>query len=216
MAMKLDEIPQEWRDRLREERRQAKRAADVFVRLCRDGDADSLYDAHLWLYECGSKAWRLAMAMVGKLPSVSAEIQCAFLPIWIESKHLALRVGHRPTMASALRVLLPGNYQGPPLRLYRGTGSRERQCHRYGFSWTTDVAVARDFAERWARPLRPIFPEQLPIHGGVILQTVVSPDAVLLIREPEDYYDEGEVVVDPYRLGKVEVAERLAFEEDDR
>jgi hypothetical protein len=36
-------------------------------------------------------------------------------------------------------------------------------------------------------------------------------EAVLLIREPQDFYDEGEVVLDPYRLGKVTVVERLPF-----
>jgi hypothetical protein len=32
---------------------------------------------------------------------------------------------------------------------------------------------------------------------------------MLLIRQPEDYYDEGEVVVDPFRLGKIRLVERL-------
>jgi hypothetical protein len=43
----------------------------------------------------------------------------------------------------------------------------------------------------------------------VILSTVAPPPAVLLIRKPEDFYDEGEVVVDPYRLAKVTVVERI-------
>jgi hypothetical protein len=42
-----------------------------------------------------------------------------------------------------------------------------------------------------------------------VLKTVVPPDAVLLTRQPEDYYDEGEVVVDPFRLGRVDVVERI-------
>ena len=29
------------------------------------------------------------------------------------------------------------------------------------------------------------------------------------MREDEDYYDEGEIVVDPFKLGSVTVAERL-------
>lgn len=41
----------------------------------------------------------------------------------------------------------------------------------------------------------------------MLLSTLAAPDAVLLMREPEDYYDE--VVVDPFRLGKVLVEERL-------
>jgi hypothetical protein len=45
----------------------------------------------------------------------------------------------------------------------------------------------------------------------------VPREAVLLIRKPGDYYirkpgdyyDEGEVVVDPFRLGRIKVVERL-------
>jgi len=44
---------------------------------------------------------------------------------------------------------------------------------------------------------------------GVILQTSAPREAVVLIRKPEDYYDEGEVVVDPFRLGKVKVVARF-------
>jgi hypothetical protein len=40
----------------------------------------------------------------------------------------------------------------------------------------------------------------------IVLSTVGPPEAILLIRDRSpDYYDEGEVVVDPYRLGRVEV-----------
>ena len=38
----------------------------------------------------------------------------------------------------------------------------------------------------------------------VVLRTEAPADAVLLIRQPEDFYDESEVVVDPFRLGKIE------------
>jgi hypothetical protein len=49
---------------------------------------------------------------------------------------------------------------------------------------------ARKFVEHWHRPdLKPTFNME-----GVILQTVAPPEAVLLIRQPEDYYDEGEVI----------------------
>jgi hypothetical protein len=39
-----------------------------------------------------------------------------------------------------------------------------------------------------------------------LLEAVVAPRAILLIREEEDYDDEGEVVVDPYRLEAVTLA----------
>jgi hypothetical protein len=71
-------------------------------------------------------------------------------------------------------------------------------------------------------------PRILPSPGvaaeGVILQTLAPPEAIMLIRKPEDYlrgkltaegttwepaFDESEVVVDPFRLGKIKVMERL-------
>jgi hypothetical protein len=67
------------------------------------------------------------MAKVAKLPRVSSEIQDAFVGIWVESKMLPLRVGHRPIMAAALRVLMPGGRLGSPLMLYRGANIHERR-----------------------------------------------------------------------------------------
>ena len=86
-----------------------------------------------------------------------------------------------------------------PITLYRGTGRLERKRRMYGFSWSSRLSVARDFAEHWAKTG----------EGGVVLTTVAPPAAILLIREDEDYYDEGEVVVDPFALGHVEVLEKL-------
>jgi len=114
---------------------------------------------------------------------------------------LPLRVGHRPTMAAALRVLMPSSYSGPPLMLYRGTIIGERRRRIYGFSWTTDIATAQSFAKHWSQSA----PDDA--SRGLILKTLAPPEAVMLIRQPEDYYDEGEVVVDPFRLSKINVVE---------
>jgi hypothetical protein len=143
--------------------------------------------------------WRLAMRGVGRLPLVSKKIQAAFLPVWIESKHMPLAVGHRPTMAKALHILMPPIVLDAPLRLYRGTSALERSRRLYGFSWTTHLEIARRFAEQ----------ARLGTSGAVVLETVAAPGAVHLLREEEGYYDEGEVVVDPYRLGRVRVLARL-------
>ena len=43
----------------------------------------------------------------------------------------------------------------------------------------------------------------------MLLETVAEPGTVHLRREDEGYYDESEVVVDPYRLGRVRVLARL-------
>jgi hypothetical protein len=82
--MRLSQLPPEWRARLHEEQRQAGQAANSFARVCCEGDADHLYDAHLLLNKCAPGAWRRAMARVAKLPRVSLEIQDAFIAIWVE------------------------------------------------------------------------------------------------------------------------------------
>jgi hypothetical protein len=98
------------------------------------------------------------------------------------------------------RVLMPRNDRpAESLRLYRGAGWQERRRRLYGFSWTTRLNHARSFAEHWRQGQ----------SGGVILETLAPPDAILLVRDDEGYYDEAEVVVDPFRLGKVTVCERL-------
>jgi hypothetical protein len=172
-----------------------------FAGVCADGDPDQLYNASLWLDECDSDAWRLAMTYVARLQRVRREIQQAFVPIWVEHKMLALTVGDRPVTAGALRVLMRGGYK-EALTLYRGARAHERSRRIYGFSWTMDPAIARRFAEHWAQPAL--------TDEGVLLRTAAPAEAILLIRESSpDYYDEGEVVVDPFKLGKVELLERL-------
>jgi hypothetical protein len=154
------------------------------------------------------------MQRIARLDHVSPEIQNAFVSIWIESKMLPLRVGNRPVLAKALRVLMPGASVITPLTLYRGAIQQERRYRRYGFCWSTDLAVARKFAANWAQPM-PASYTDLPTLG-VILQTEAPPEAILLVRQPEDYYDEGEVVVDPFALNVVKVVERLNAEQAKR
>ncbi len=175
----------------------------MFATACASGEVDRFWGAVNSLYGAGPDGWRLAMMRVSRLPAVSAEIHAAFLEVWIESKQLALRVGDRPTFARALRILMPGDYHGAALRVYRGTSGLERRRRLYGFSWTRHQDVARRFAAHWAKPIPGLE------TGGVVLETLCAAEAVLLIRKDENYYDEGEVVVDPYKLGAVTVAERL-------
>ena len=194
-------LPPHFRKRLQQERREARQAAAAFAAVCSRNDAAALFNVSLWLDQCVNDAWRLAMAKVARLPAVSRGMQEAFLPIWVEHKMLPLVVGNRRVLADALRVLMRSDYAGPPLTLYRGACSSERRRRLYGFSWTTDFPTARKFAEHWAKP-------ELQSEG-IVLQAVVPTENILLVRKPEDYYDEGEVVVDPYGIGRVKVVERL-------
>ena len=103
-------------------------------------------------------------------------------------------MGDNRVLVVALRVLFPCDYVGAPIQVYRGTNYRKgRRIH--GVSWTRDIEIARDFARRHAIP-------ELASQG-VVLAAVAPPEAVLLIREREGYYDEGEIVLDPYRIGRV-------------
>lgn len=183
---------------LRRERRDALEAAQAFCNVCATGQVDLLYDACAWLNST-SDSWRLAMKKVGRLASIAPEVREAFIPVWVEKAHLPLTVGDRPTLARALRIIFGPADVKEPVRLYRGCGAKERRSGAYGFSWSTDRETARVFAEQRRR---------LP-QGAVVLQTVAPAEAILLVREPEDWFDEGEVVVDPYRLGRVTVVERL-------
>jgi hypothetical protein len=192
-------IEREVRAALAAERKADRLGARAFADACRDGEVDLMLRAVDFLHENTVDEWRHAMRQVGRLPAVRPEIRAAFLDVWMEAKHLPLEVGHRPTMAKALRVLMPPVALTEPLRLYRGTTASERQRRLYGFSWTTH----REIAERFADQARQ------GSGGAVLLETVAEPGTVHLRREDEGYYDESEVVVDPYRLGKVRVLARL-------
>lgn len=188
----------EIRAALAAERKADRQGAAAFARACRDGDVELMLNAVDFLNANTIEGWRLAMRKVGVLPTVSPEIRAAFLNVWIESKHLPLAVGHRPTMARALHVLMPPIPLSEPLTLFRGTSALERSRRSYGFSWTTCRGIAERFAEQAC----------LSESGAVLLETQAEPGSVHLRREDEGYYDEAEVVIDPYRLGKVRVVAR--------
>ena len=183
----------------------AERAADLqgasaFAASCRIGDVDIMLRAADFLNDRTIDGWRLVMRCIARLPAVSPEIRAAFLSIWIESKHMPLAVGHRPTMVRALRILMPAIPLPEPLRLFRGTSASERRRRLYGFSWSTQREIAERFAQQ----------ASLGSGGAVLLETLAPIGSVHLRREDEGYYDEGEVVVNPYALGRIEVVARLA------
>jgi hypothetical protein len=193
---------------LARERRHAVLVGREFTEACRTGNVRDFYRCVDRLGNETVDGWRLAMKGVGRLPSVSPRIRRAFLPVWIEHKGLPRSVGHRPTMAAALRVLMAGSYQGPALTLFRGTIESESRRRLIGFSWSIDQQTATTFAQQHAsvnEALKgnPMF--DLARRRAVILSTIAPPESILLRREREGYFDEDEVVVDPYRLGRVSI-----------
>jgi hypothetical protein len=191
---------EEFRKALAKERRQSSTAAKMFEMACRSGDVDAVLQAVDLINE-SVDGWRLAMLRAGRLPDIDEAVRNAFLGVWVESKTLPLSVGDRRTLTNALYRLMPRSNVPAALRLYRGAGWEERRRRVYGFCWTTQLEIARGFAEHWRQSAA----------GGVILETIASPEAVFLVREDQGdgYYEEAEVVVDPFKLQKITVAERL-------
>lgn len=88
---------------------------------------------------------------------------------------------------------------GEPIRVYRGTNyHKTRRVH--GFLRTRVIEVARRFARDRARP-------QFGSVGAVLV-AVAQSQAILLLPEKSETYDEEGVVLDPYRTGRVKIVER--------
>jgi hypothetical protein len=103
-------------------------------------------------------------------------------------------------LIDALHNLLP-LYRGRELRLYRGEFQAKRKRRTYGFSWTEDIAIARDYADNKS------------IHAPAVLLETVAPRAAIVcvphnhILAPHAV--EAEVIVDRRKLGTVRVLERF-------
>jgi hypothetical protein len=181
------------------EDRESREAAETFIRVCKIGDPDDLMTAVVLLNET-MDGWGKALRQVARLKRMRPEIQQAFLTVWVESKMLSFRsLAPRLTMLKALRVLMPRTRCTAPVRLFRGASACEYKRRAYGFSWSTERAVAEKFAQDY----------RLRDGGSVLLETIAPPKAVLHVRErTEGYFDEGECIVDAERLARVKLITR--------
>jgi hypothetical protein len=192
--------PEDFRERIREERRTDRAAAIAFVRACKVGDAEMLYRAAQMLDETTITGWTIAMRKIAREVSVvSPDVQAAFLDVWIQRKMLPLTVGDHRALCSAARVLMP-LYVGPSVRLFRGASSSERRHRRYGISWTSDIEVAERFAQE-----RRSWDE-----GSVLVETLATPAAIICaIGEASGHlYEENEYAVDRRYLQNVKLVAR--------
>ena len=184
--------------------------ANAFVVACAAGDVGGFNKAADFLNSTVN-GWKLAFRLLAKLRLVGQEIKDAFLPIWVSQKTLPRRIDDRSATAAGLRLLMPG-YSGPTMELYRGTVMRPGRGRVPGFSWTSRFDIARQFAANCyqaALDLRESGHAGPPDFTGVVLRTLAPPETIFLVRETGDGVDEGEVMVDPFRLGAITVAERL-------
>lgn len=60
-------------------------------------------------------------------------------------------------LLSFYRAVLP-RYSGPGLTIYRAATFAERCHHTYGWSWTSNIEVARSFAEKYQHADAPAYP----------------------------------------------------------
>jgi hypothetical protein len=103
-----------------------------------------------------------------------------------------------PNRHEALEYLRFAGYVGDlpqpaePLTLYRGVFTSR---HRLGISWSMSIDTARYFVRPGGRG---------PNRGGFVYSAVAPPDAILA---GFDVHREGEYVVDPARLSKVQRVE---------
>ena len=102
----------------------------------------------------------------------------------------------RDLIASVRALLTP--YRGPaPLTVYRGDSFHNRRRRSYGLSWTANPEVARGFANSlWCTFT----------GGSVVIRTDAPADTIISVPGSA----EDEVIIDPRRLGHVDVIERLA------
>ena len=133
MVSYRSQIPEEFQEILREEKRRARRHALAVVEACKTGDAERFY--HLvYPYDDHPRFWTTAMRMIARsLTHVSTEIQTAFRSAWIETKMISLQNGGLRAFCQALKVLMPP-YQGPAVKLFRGASAIERTRRVYGLS----------------------------------------------------------------------------------
>jgi hypothetical protein len=182
------------------ERRASRDAVKAFVEGARTGNLE-LFCSGLELVEkyCVFKS---AFRAVAKY-SAPMEFRNRFSGVWqLDGDHIRSEVNEDRTLIEGLRVLLPP-YTGDALQLYRGDSMWNRQRRSYGLSWTTELEVARGFADGIWRTY----------EGGSVVLSTLAP-ALAIISAPgvnhERFGAEKEYLVARRRLTSVEVIERFS------
>jgi len=198
--MRLTELPPDWQERIRAEERAKREALELFVRGCATGDAQVVFDAIDPLLFSG--AMKTAFRRVGALGHVPADFRVRFLAFWMSAgDSIRSEVNDDLVLIQALRMLLPP-YKGVGVTLYRGESAWNRSRRTYGTSWSAELEVADQWAQRdYLRSAK---------GGSVVLRTVAPPEAILcaVTHHHDDRYGEAEYVVDRRRLRAVEVVRR--------
>jgi hypothetical protein len=197
-ASERDRIKLEIREHQRLQRRTDKRVALAFVEACKAGDAERVYNLAEHLGEGTLNGWRQAIRNIAReITEVSPEVRDAFLAYWVQHKGFGIREDHRALRIVA-RVLMPP-YSGPAMRLYRGACIKEWRHRIYGFSWTSNIEVARSFAQNYS---------YVP-GGNLVMETVAPRKAILCAVGAE----EDEYIIDRKLLKGLTVVQRYSEEQ---
>jgi hypothetical protein len=182
-------------------RRRSRAIVRAVAEAVHTSDAKTFFRAALPLLQGDRDAWpHLMRAIEGMNPSPAFRRQV--LSSWwiIYGDGLRNIVSHDLMLARIMRVLLPP-YRGKPLLLYRGEGFPNRQRRTYGMSWSSDLDVARSFAELHRHNY---------IGGSVLLETWATADAIISASQlVGDGRAEAEYLVDRTFLHAVHVLERF-------
>jgi hypothetical protein len=199
----------------RKDRGSARTAAKALAEAGQAGDVGKFFHAlDILRNTLTLNGWTIAMRQIARLGSLSKEIQSEFAFIWATDRHPPCGDPH--AFLDAMRVLF-APYRGPSVRLFRGASSDEAHQRKfYGVSWTSDPDTAHWFAKRY----------QEGSVGGVVLETMASPEAVISApgivifgspgfdgryfenQDGERMYYESEYLIDGRRLASVRIAHR--------
>lgn len=196
-----DELVAKIRQQQSQQRRSDKKAAMTFVEACKAGDAERVYDLAEYLGEETLSGWSIAIRKIAnERPDLSPHVREALLAYWAQHKGSAMGSDYR-ALRIALQLMMPP-YSGSAMRVYRGASANECRRRIYGFSWTSDISIARSFAlEARCCP-----------GGSVLTETVAPPEAIICAVGLDGGREECEYVVDRKLLSRITVVERFPEE----
>jgi hypothetical protein len=184
--------------KLRDERRQVHSAVAPVIAAINAADPNAFVKAMAHCDLCGHlKEMMQALARYTDAPACICE---CFLELWRHhGDHMRSEAG-TDILLKVLWRLLP-RYEGPAVQLYRGEAWENRLQETHGMSWSTDICVARGYAERFARKSE---------GGSVLLQVLAKSSAIISrVHDDNDSYGEREFIIDGQRLRGVRVIERM-------
>jgi hypothetical protein len=184
-----------------EERRKERNAGKAFLVGLQSENMETVVRATEILRYSIWGQFHSALRNAARIKGISESFRHTLLDFCLENgDSLRTAARHDFLLLDFYRAVLP-KYRGPSVTIYRGATLSERCNRTYGLSWTTNIQVARSFAERNAERTR---------DDGVVLRTVASRTSLICApAQLNNRFGEDEFVVDRRKLKVVEVVERF-------